>query len=495
MYQYHDLDAILGACQDIKVVPTLTEQQFAGNKEYISASGLKKYLEDPELALRERVLKTSPGPVHSEKTKSKFRIGRAVHAHGLEGKESLTHRFPVFKGEKKAGPDWKSFCRKYPGAAKADNILKQKEHEEVLLFGEILNKALAAKQEYLQSNGWTLIKYFPEISLFIKFERGLNLKARLDAMSLWRQSSGQISLVVDDVKTTSRSVTNVEGLQYDIENFTYHLQGVVYLYMARKIFQDPQTWGALGISDIPPGTTVGNGVYDLIWVSKTAHMCGIQQGMLLDDPVTAPVAEGWNHWGIAATIAAITQHYHTLQNKGLHLISAAQNAKKKEWLNEVAGMITCEPRHNIKYSHDKYLSIADNAKLQPDMLAFDTSEESMRQAISRAFPKPITGLQVFIQAPEDKKETKAPPKVKKVEKEIAPPAKVIAHASIVENFVDTATEKTAFPTLKEIDTMYKAALKKHPALKNLEGIDWTKNLRGLRADIKDKIQQLTGGGV
>ena len=52
MYQYSDLDATLGPCTYLEASANMPNPQFAGNKNFISASGLKKYC----------LLYTSPSP-------------------------------------------------------------------------------------------------------------------------------------------------------------------------------------------------------------------------------------------------------------------------------------------------------------------------------------------------------------------------------------------------------------------------------------------------
>ena len=207
--------------------------------------------------------------------------------------------------------------------------------------------------------------------------------------------------------------------------------------------------------------------------------------------MTTAVPTDWNRWGLSATMAAIGHYNHILHNKAVQLVEAAKTSGSKESLNEVAGIINCEPRHNIKYSHAKYDHLATVLKGNtPEQMTFNSTENSIRESISHTFPKPTTGLRVFIQDTANPP-TPPPPKPPKKEKKVAPPKRIVIAGVNTDALPESEEpQEGGFPTSEEIGKMYKAALKAHPKIAGLD-IDWTKNLNSVRAEIKKKSGRYT----
>ena len=458
MLQYQDLRRLLGPCIQAYAIPDMDNKAFSEEKNYVSSSGLKDYLVDPELALRQRVLKTSPTKEHTDLTLSKFRKGRAVHTGGLEGRTKLQAEYPVFSSSsKKAGPQWEKFTAEHPQAYIQDNILLKKEQEEIETLVDVLEKGIQERRKFMQGQGWEIVKYFPEMSIFAVYQSGLAIKVRLDALFILRVS-GQLFIVIQDVKTTSSSVTDTAKLQYDIEKFFYHLQGVIYLNTAQEVLSRPAILQSLGVDGVPQGNHVElPAVYDLLWVSKTALMCGFQNEFLRYLTVDSP--ERWDHWGIGAAMAAIA-HYNHVHKKTEKLIRDAHLANSKDALNEIGGVIPVPPRNNIKYSHGRYIDLAES--LRESTLHIPVTEQLVRQKINQLFPKQIAPFTVVMTG-EDK----------------APEAEAEVETEAVKG------DGITFPK-DAIKTLSKKELRAHPALGKLN-IDWSTNINTVRSQIRKEL--------
>ena len=487
--QYQDVRNILGPCVQAQIIENFPDGKFRDAKDYVSASGLKDYLQDPELALRVRVLKTSPRPEKGATAKSNMRIGKAIHCYGLEGEKVYREKFPTFTlSEKRGGEAWKVFQKENPQAAADDNILSIKEEVAVQDLGPKLVAGLQTKIQSFQERGWGVLKACPELSIFATYASGISIKVRLDALFLL-SIQGQLIFMVEDVKTTSKSVTNFNGLSLDIEAFLYHLQGIVYLMVAQDALSIPQNIRQLGVE---PGTdnhmNMG-GQFNFLWLSKLSETCGFQEGFLNYGQVAE---KSWDYWGLSAFATALV-HYKQVLEKGGNLLQAATNNAKKETLEETAIFMDAPPTGRMRWSHGSYVDTANEHRMS--QLRFPITEASLRSGIQQVFPPEV-------ETPEPPTVT-ARPAPKKKKKTTPPPPK---EAVKVEEEKEKEKKEEKDPTLAPVpsgvmstvldkDTLEffsRELLRDHPVVLSgkLDPIDWKKNVRSIKAGIKKTLKKL-----
>ena len=160
---------LLGSVKSTVVVQDMSDKAYHGDTKYLSSSVLKDYLIDPTLAVQRRILKSAAPKEFGKTVQNSMRIGRAAHAWALEGKDKFEDCFPVFKGTKRAGEDWRKFQKIYEGID-PDDILTVPECEKASQVGASAESAIQALYASFDKAGFEVLQKFPEISFFVEYE-------------------------------------------------------------------------------------------------------------------------------------------------------------------------------------------------------------------------------------------------------------------------------------------------------------------------------------
>lgn len=275
-YSLQNVVGKLGKPQDVKFVQSMHENQYHGDTEYLSSSVLKDYYDDVTATLGRRVLKTYPKKKFGEKTINSMRMGSAIHAYALEGKDVFTSEFPVFNGTARRGKNWDSFKEAHED--KLENIITATEAVKVENLGE---KAYKMLETYNKDNGRKIETIYNECSIFADYGP-LKLKVRPDRLIIYEDNTFEII----DLKTTGNSVSIMSEVSKTMENLKYPLSAAMYTHIVYDYLKMP-------------------GIFSLAWVSTDTGMCAVHS----DVATTSPVQMfGWNHIGFTTYCEALRRY-------------------------------------------------------------------------------------------------------------------------------------------------------------------------------------------
>ena len=327
---YNDLKQALGPIKSAHIVKDLPDHEYHKQADFASSSVVKEYLQDPILAGARRILKTAPPKVFGEQVKKSLRIGRAVHAWVFEGQEVMKARFPVFSGGRRAGKAWDEFKEQNPEACKNDDILSMDEYMTV----ESTSKAsLPIWKEYLanmEKSGTNILALVPECSFYVTYENGLAVKVRTDMILICQsqQNPSQYWFVIQDGKTSSRSISDHVGLSFAIGDFGYDLSAAMYLNTVQDCLQHTNLWPELipgfDVSGWPPIVPLW-GQFNIFWMSTMTHQCGFQQMTNVTDAEPGT----WTESGVTAYYLGLLKMENELKRLTGRLSEMAQTGSKE----------------------------------------------------------------------------------------------------------------------------------------------------------------------
>lgn len=191
--------------------PEISNEDYHGDKRYLSSSNLKMILKDPEKFHKEIILGDK-----EEKQVNAFDEGSLCHTLILEP-EQVEAEYAFFDGMRKAGKLWEAF--KADKANEGKTILSKAQKLKVERWVESYKKRKVAVS--LIDGGC------PEHTVAGEL-LGVPVKARADYLNL---EKGYIA----DVKTTSNP-TDVDNFKFVIEQFGYQLSAALYCDLFKQAY-------------------------------------------------------------------------------------------------------------------------------------------------------------------------------------------------------------------------------------------------------------------
>lgn len=390
--EFADLRRLKGRMVDCYASPNLSDKEYANNKNYMSTGTIKDYLDDPQLAMRKRVLHLTPQKPLSDQAKKAVRIGKALHALLLEGVDVYKENFPVFTADKR-GKAWANFKEEHPEAAKNDQILSKSEELEIDAFQDVGKRAIENRLLYYKTKGWELLDSLHEVSFLATYANGYKIKVRCDSLNLLKVGNDLFFEIVD-MKTTVSSAFLDEQLANAISNFHYAVNGATYLDVVQEALQHATVWQQLGIDKHLPsnGQPLNPFVqFNLFWVSKETCSCKYHE-FLSYAPV---VEESWSYYGCIGYYAALIYYYQELQ-KVTDLVAIASQGENK-------GLLDAFHKGSVdtlgKRTFWKYAKHITNIQKAPLEVVLPFNEETLRQEIDKHFPPPPPPTMVLNAAP------------------------------------------------------------------------------------------------
>lgn len=195
-----------------KGINKCTNEEYHGDKGYLSSSSYKLLLKDPS-KFEEEFIKGNRSPVSSS-TQNNFDEGTYAHSLILEP-ETVDDEFAFFDGWRKAGKEWQLFKEE-----NSDKIILSKP-QKVRVERWVAAYHARDKKIKLVSGG------FPEHTIAGDF-LGIPTKVRADYINI---DKGYIV----DVKTTSYS-TDIDAFSYTIDNFSYDLSAALYCNLFEQYY-------------------------------------------------------------------------------------------------------------------------------------------------------------------------------------------------------------------------------------------------------------------
>lgn len=189
-----------------------SNEEYHGDKSYLSSSSLKTILKDPSEFYRSHILKEER--VINPKTQNAFDEGSYAHTLILEP-EMIDEEYAFFPGWRKVGKEWEEFKKEHEGKT----ILSKPQKSRVEKWANAYKKR--SSQIDLISGG------FPEHTVAGNF-LGVPLKVRADYINI---DKGYLA----DIKTTSYS-TDVDTFKYTVEQFYYQLSAALYCQIFKQYY-------------------------------------------------------------------------------------------------------------------------------------------------------------------------------------------------------------------------------------------------------------------
>lgn len=208
--------------------PGISNEDYHGDREYISSSGLKLFLKDPRKFYKVYV---ENEPIEQE-YKSALDFGSYIHARILEP-HLLDEEFAVFEGTMRRGKVWEEFKENAGDKiiitssqkSLADKMLKTYEETEVVLgkHGHSTNVPVTS----FFSDG------VAEESLCGLID-DVKIKVRFDYRREY-EDFGEIF----DVKTTSDYISSKAQVERICANFGYHISAALYVDLVTQVTGKP----------------------------------------------------------------------------------------------------------------------------------------------------------------------------------------------------------------------------------------------------------------
>ena len=220
----------------------IPNKDYHADREYVSSSGLKLILKDPEAFYNQYVKGEAP----EDENLTAFDFGSYVHALVLEP-ETIEDEFIFYSGTKR-GKAWEAFQEKHKDSNKIIITKSQNKVAQAMMAAYKEGSITIGKQghntelpyEYFFSSG------VAESSAATILD-DVPVKARFD----YHKSNGDISMIID-VKTTSQAHLDRETIQDICERYSYDLSAALYVDIAEKITGKPQEFYFFFMSKKPP---------------------------------------------------------------------------------------------------------------------------------------------------------------------------------------------------------------------------------------------------
>ncbi len=207
------------------VNPPIKNSEYHKEDTYLSSSGLKLLLKDPEQFYREKILKEN-----AQKSSAAMELGSYVHCVCLEP-ELLDEEFAFFQGWRKAGKDWEDF--KANPAHKNKIILSIPQVEQ----GNLYAQTVKGRQEALQ----LLSSGQPEVAL-TAIVSDVPVKMKADYINLEQN-------YIADIKTTGQPA-GLEYFKLAVDQFGYDLSAALYCMIAEEVYGRPFDFFFITISKV-----------------------------------------------------------------------------------------------------------------------------------------------------------------------------------------------------------------------------------------------------
>lgn len=189
-----------------------TNEEYHGDKNYLSSSSLKTLLKNPQEFYESHILK-KPREI-STKTQNIFDEGSYAHTLILEP-DMVEEEYAFFPGWRKVGQDWEDFKAEHSDKVILSKPQKSRVEKWVAGYRE------RAKQIDLIKGGFSEHTVAGNLM-------GVPIKVRADYINI---DEGYVA----DVKTTSYS-TDVETFKYTIDSFYYQLSAALYCKMFEQYY-------------------------------------------------------------------------------------------------------------------------------------------------------------------------------------------------------------------------------------------------------------------
>lgn len=206
----------------------LSSEQYHGDREYISSSGLKLLLTSPKEFHDRYVLNLESG------TKSSPALIQGCHLHSsILEPEKVDVEYSVFPGSIKRGKDWEKFLIENDNkviltqaqAALTDRLVKNFNTAEVVINKGGFTEPVKIASFY--AGGVAEESVMGELD-------GVKVKVRFDYRKNF-ETFGSIN----DLKTTSEYINSLDKVKEICEKMHYDLSASLYIDMAEKAFGVP----------------------------------------------------------------------------------------------------------------------------------------------------------------------------------------------------------------------------------------------------------------
>jgi hypothetical protein len=209
------------------VNPPCSNEEYHGDREYLSSSALKLIVKDAKQFYDTYILNIEP----QNQNKTAFALGSYLHAMILEP-HVLDVEFAVFEGKTRRGKDWEAFKTLHEGKTiitgsqkgMCDNLFKNYE-STILKLGE--------REVSIPS---FFKKGIPEETMTAEI-RGIKLKVRTD----YRRCDDKYQSIVD-VKSTGEVVNTKEQAEAVCAQWDYDLSAALYCDVAEKVTGFKHEW-------------------------------------------------------------------------------------------------------------------------------------------------------------------------------------------------------------------------------------------------------------
>lgn len=218
--------------------PESTNEEYHGDREYVSSSGLKLMFKDPREFYRQYIL----GDFSNAPTGASLDFGSYIHSLILEPHKT-NDEFAIFEGYRRQGAEWEKFQADNLNKTillksfklKADELLKNYHEAKVLIDHPEHGTEEVMVSSFFQG-GEAEATYTAEID-------GVKVKVRTDYHKEWATFGS-----INDVKTTGEESVSIESLTKTCVKWSYDISAALYVDVLEIVTGKPHNFYFLFIS-------------------------------------------------------------------------------------------------------------------------------------------------------------------------------------------------------------------------------------------------------
>lgn len=204
------------------MIKQMSNEEYHGERDHISSSGLKLMLKDPKSYYEQYVL-----GIRQESTQA-MDFGTYIHALILEP-DTVEEEFAIWEGAQRRGKDYEEFEK----ANKNKIILTRSQVEQADVFLTAYEESSIVIGKHGYEEAVPIPTFFedgvPEESMFAEID-GVKVKARFD----YRREFDDFGSI-NDIKTTSYAVNGVEDAVKICGFYDYDLSAALYVDVAKEV--------------------------------------------------------------------------------------------------------------------------------------------------------------------------------------------------------------------------------------------------------------------
>ena len=205
----------------------VSNEDYHGDREYISSSGLKTILNDPRKFYKEYILNEKGNTASSA-----MDLGSYIHCAILEP-DQMDKEFAIYDGVQRRGKKFEEFKEKHENkiiitnsqAALATQLINSFKHAKVVIGKQGWDKEVSVSSFY--EGGYAEQTVCAEIN-------GVKVKIRTDYRKEFEDFGS-----INDIKTTGDNVDNIRGAAMVCSNFDYDLSAALYVDVVSMVTGKP----------------------------------------------------------------------------------------------------------------------------------------------------------------------------------------------------------------------------------------------------------------